>query len=160
MVDCKDTPNFIGNRIGSFVGGTVQKLTVEDDYSIEEVDALTGNLIGLPKSGSYRLLDIVGLDIWAHVSRNLYEGVPGDPWRERFRMQPFLQTMIERPVAGRQDRSRLLQEGGAGREARVLGDRLEDAGVSRAGEGSLRERRRGEAPRRLESQAADAGGRP
>ncbi len=100
VVDCKDTPNFIGNRIGSFVGGTVQKLTVEDDYTIEEVDALTGNLIGLPKSGSYRLLDIVGLDIWAHVSRNLYEGVPGDPWRDRFLMQPFLQTLIERRWLG------------------------------------------------------------
>jgi 3-hydroxyacyl-CoA dehydrogenase len=100
VVDCKDTPNFIGNRIGSFVGGTVQKLTVEGDYTIEEVDALTGNLIGLPKSGSYRLLDIVGLDIWAHVSRNLYEGVPGDPWRERFLLQPFLNTLLERKWLG------------------------------------------------------------
>ncbi len=100
VVDCKDTPNFIGNRIGSFVGGTVQKLTVEDDYTIEEVDALTGTLIGLPRSGSYRLLDIVGLDIWAHVSRNLYEGVPDDPWRDRFLMQPFLQTLIERKWIG------------------------------------------------------------
>ena len=100
VVECKDTPNFIGNRIGSFVGGTVQKLTVEDDYTIEEVDALTGNLIGLPKSGSYRLLDIVGLDIWAHVSRNLYEGVPADPWRERFQLQPFLQTLLERRWLG------------------------------------------------------------
>ncbi len=100
VVDCKDTPNFIGNRIGSFVGGTVQKLTVEDGYTIEEVDALTGNLIGLPKSGSYRLLDIVGLDIWAHVSRNLYEAVPNDPWRDRFLLQPFLQTLIERRWLG------------------------------------------------------------
>lgn len=100
VVDCKDTPNFIGNRIGSFVGGTVHKLTVEDDYTIEEVDALTGNLIGLPRSGSYRLLDIVGLDIWAHVSRNLYEGVPHDPWRERFVLQPFLRTMLERGWLG------------------------------------------------------------
>jgi 3-hydroxyacyl-CoA dehydrogenase len=100
VVDCKDTPNFIGNRIGSFVGGTVQKLTVEDDYTIEEVDLLTGNLIGLPKSGSYRLLDIVGLDIWAHVSKNLYEGVPGDPWRERFLLQPFLHTLLERKWLG------------------------------------------------------------
>lgn len=100
VVDCKDTPNFIANRIGSFVGGTVQKLTVEDDYTIEEVDALTGNLIGLPKSGSYRLLDIVGLDVWAHVSHNLYEGVPHDPWRERFRMQPFLEAMMERKWLG------------------------------------------------------------
>ena len=65
VVPCKDTPNFIANRIGRFFGSTVQKLTVEDGYTIEEVDALTGPLIGLPKSASFRLLDIVGLDVWA-----------------------------------------------------------------------------------------------
>jgi len=100
VVRCKDTPNFIGNRIGSFIGSTVQQLTVEGDYSIEEVDLLTGKLIGLPKSGSFRLLDIVGLDIWAHVTRNLYDNVPGDPWRERFVMQPFLLEMIARGWLG------------------------------------------------------------
>ena len=84
VVLCKDTPNFIGNRIGSFYGATIHKITIEDDYTIEEVDALTGPLIGLPKSASYRLLDIVGLDIWAHVANNLYSLVPHDPWRERF----------------------------------------------------------------------------
>ena len=100
VVRCKDTPNFIGNRIGSFIGSTVQQLTVEGDYSIEEVDLLTGKLIGLPKSGSFRLLDIVGLDIWAHVTRNLYDNVPDDPWRERFVMQPFLLEMIQRGWIG------------------------------------------------------------
>ncbi len=52
VVHCKDTPNFIANRIGSFFGGTVQRITVEDGYTIEEVDALTGSLIGLPNSGT------------------------------------------------------------------------------------------------------------
>src|SRR6202035_1600316 len=60
VVPCKDTPNFIANRIGTFFGSTVQQLTVEHDLAIEEVDALTGPLIGLPKSATYRLLDIVG----------------------------------------------------------------------------------------------------
>ena len=60
VVPCKDTPNFIGNRIGAFFGSTVQKLTVDLDLTIEEVDVLTGPLIGLPKSASYRLLDIAG----------------------------------------------------------------------------------------------------
>ena len=73
VVPCKDTPNFIANRIGSFFGSTVQMLTVEQNLTIEEVDALTGPLIGLPKSASYRLMDIVGLDVWAHVTNNLYE---------------------------------------------------------------------------------------
>jgi 3-hydroxyacyl-CoA dehydrogenase len=100
VVPCKDTPNFIANRIGSFLGGTVQNLTVEMGLTIEEVDALTGPLIGLPKSASFRLLDIVGLDIWAHVTKNLYDLVPNDPWRERFVLPPFFAQMIERGWLG------------------------------------------------------------
>jgi len=60
VVPCRDTPNFIANRIGAFFGATIQRLTTEQDLTIEEVDALTGPLIGLPKSASFRLLDIVG----------------------------------------------------------------------------------------------------
>jgi len=90
VVECKDTPNFIGNRIGSFVGSLVQKLTVEDDYTIEEVDLLTGPLIGLPKSASYRLLDIVGIDVWAHVTKNLGES----------EMTPFLAELVKRNWLG------------------------------------------------------------
>ncbi len=100
VAPCKDTPNFIANRIGSFFGSTVQELTVQLDLSVEEVDALTGPLIGLPKSASYRLLDIVGLDVWAHVTKNLYAAVPDDPYRERFTMQPFLMEMIQRRWLG------------------------------------------------------------
>ena len=100
VVPCKDTPNFIANRIGSFFGSTVQMLTVEQDLTIEEVDALTGPLIGLPKSASYRLIDIVGLDVWAHVTANLYDAVPQDPYRDRFVLQPFLQEMLDRKWLG------------------------------------------------------------
>jgi 3-hydroxyacyl-CoA dehydrogenase len=100
VVPCKDTPNFIANRIGSFYGSTVYKITVEDGYTIEEADALTGQLIGVPKSASYRLLDIVGLDVWAFVAKNLYELVPHDPWRERFLPPPFLNQMLERGWLG------------------------------------------------------------
>jgi 3-hydroxyacyl-CoA dehydrogenase len=100
VVPCKDTPNFIANRIGSFFGSTAQQLTVGLDLTIEEVDVLTGQLIGLPKSASYRLLDIVGLDVWAHVTKNLYEAVPNDPFRDRFTMQPFLTEMIARGWLG------------------------------------------------------------
>ncbi len=100
VVPCKDTPNFIANRIGAFLGSTVQNLTLEQDFTIEEVDALTGPLIGLPKSASFRLLDIVGLDVWAHVTKNLYELVPNDPWRERFVLPPFFAQMIERGWLG------------------------------------------------------------
>jgi 3-hydroxyacyl-CoA dehydrogenase len=100
VVPCKDTPNFIANRIGSFFGATVAKLTMEGGFSVEEVDVLTGPSIGLPKSASFRLLDIVGLDVWAFVSNNLYEMVPGDPWRERFPPPPSLREMIARGWLG------------------------------------------------------------
>jgi 3-hydroxyacyl-CoA dehydrogenase len=100
VVPCKDTPNFIANRIGSFFGATVQKITIEGDYTVEEVDFITGPLIGLPNSGSFRLLDIVGLDVWSHVGTNLYHAVPDDPWRDRFLMPEFHIKMTERGWLG------------------------------------------------------------
>ena len=100
VVPCKDTPNFIANRIGSFFGGTVGKISVEGDYTVEEVDAITGGLIGLPNSASFRLLDIVGLDVWSFVGTNLYNAVPNDPWRDRFLMNDTQQKMLERKWLG------------------------------------------------------------
>jgi 3-hydroxyacyl-CoA dehydrogenase len=100
VVPCKDTPNFIANRIGSFFGATVQKITIEGDYTVEEVDLITGPLIGLPNSGSFRLLDIVGLDVWSSVGTNLYHAVPDDPWRDRFLMPEFHTKMTERGWLG------------------------------------------------------------
>ena len=100
IVRCKDTPNFIANRIGVFFGATVQKLMLEGDYTIEEVDALTGPLIGLPRSASFRLVDLIGLDTWRHIAVNLYDLVPGDPWRERFPPPDFLTRMVERGWLG------------------------------------------------------------
>nr|MCU0732472.1 3-hydroxyacyl-CoA dehydrogenase family protein [Hyphomonas sp.] len=94
VVVCKDTPNFIANRIGSMWGASAYQYTIEDDLTIEEVDALTGSVIGLPNSASYRLLDIVGLDIWVHVAENLYGMVPHDPWRERLKPPPFVEQMM------------------------------------------------------------------
>lgn len=100
VVICKDTPNFIANRIGSFFGSIVQQQTEVLDLSIEEVDLLTGELIGLPKSASYRLLDIVGLDVWAHVTRNLHAAVPNDPFRDIFVLPGFLNEMMTRGWLG------------------------------------------------------------
>jgi len=94
VVRCKDTPNFIANRLGSFFGCTIGKFTFEDDWAIEEVDAITGPLIGLPNSASYRLLDIVGVDVMYYVNRNLYEAVPHDPWRERFQPSEVLAKLV------------------------------------------------------------------
>jgi 3-hydroxyacyl-CoA dehydrogenase len=100
VVLCKDTPNFVANRIGSFLGAAVHRAMVEFDLSIEEVDALTGPLIGIPKSATFRLLDIVGLDVWHFVSRNLYEAAADDPWREWFVAPPFMAKMVENAWLG------------------------------------------------------------
>ncbi len=63
----KDTPNFIGNRIGTFSVLNVMRLMQEMDMSIEDVDALTGQAVGWPRSATFRTIDLVGLDILGHV---------------------------------------------------------------------------------------------
>src|SRR5579864_6140145 len=122
VVRTKDTPNFIANRIGSFFGGTIAKTMLEEDFSIEEVDALTGPLIGLPNSASFRLLDIVGLDVWAFVGSNLYNLVPNDPWRDRFLPLDFEKKMIERNWLGEKTGQGFYKRVGKGdnREIQVL----------------------------------------
>jgi 3-hydroxyacyl-CoA dehydrogenase len=119
VVPCKDTPNFIANRIGSFFGATIHKLTVEGDYTIEEVDALTGPVIGLPKSASYRLLDIVGLDVWAHVTDNLRALVPNDPWQDRFVIPDFMREMITRGWLGEKRGQGFYKRVGKGAEKEI-----------------------------------------
>ena len=119
VVPCKDTPNFIANRIGTFFGSTVHKLTVEEDYTIEEVDALTGTAMGLPRSASYRLLDIVGLDVWALVTRNLHDMAPHDPWRDRFGLQPFLAEMVKRGWLGEKRGQGLYKRVGKGADKEI-----------------------------------------
>lgn len=120
IVPCKDTPNFIANRIGSFYGSTICKITVENDYSIEEADAITGPLIGVPKTANYRLLDLVGIDVWAFVSKNLYEMASQDPWRERFLPPPFLEEMLRRGWLGEKTGSGFYKRVGAAKEIHAL----------------------------------------
>jgi 3-hydroxyacyl-CoA dehydrogenase len=78
VVYAKDTPNFIGNRVGAFAGAVTMRTMIEDGYRIEEVDQITGPAIGRPKMGTFKLGDLVGLDIMAHVSKNLYESLPAE----------------------------------------------------------------------------------
>ncbi len=100
VVRAKDTPNFIANRIGTFSSAAVFRLMQEYGFSVEEVDALTGPLIGNPKSATFRTLDLVGLDVAANVLRNLHQNLPSDPRRDWFVVPPFLERMIERKWLG------------------------------------------------------------
>jgi len=120
VVPCKDTPNFIGNRIGSFWGANVPRLTVEMDLTFEEVDLLTGPLIGAPKSATYRLQDIVGLDVWLHVMNALPGALPNDPFRERFKLQPFQHKMVELGLLGDKTGKGAYQRVGKEREIQAL----------------------------------------
>jgi 3-hydroxyacyl-CoA dehydrogenase len=119
VVRCKDTPNFIGNRIGCFFGAKIAQLTDEGEYTVEEVDALTGPLIGLPKSASFRLIDIIGLDVWVHVLRNLYEAVPNDPARELFRVPEVMQQMLDRGWLGEKSGQGFYKRAGKGAEKEI-----------------------------------------
>lgn len=100
VVIAKDTPNFIANRIGTFSTMNVMKVMQEDGYTIEEIDALTGPAMGLPKSATFRTLDIVGLDVLVHVLKNLRETLPQDERRELFEPPDFIRGMMERKLLG------------------------------------------------------------
>jgi 3-hydroxyacyl-CoA dehydrogenase len=99
-VIAKDTPNFIGNRLGSFAGMQSARYAFENGYGIEEVDAITGPLIGHPKTATFRLNDQVGLDIAVGVAENLYELVPEDESREQLKPPDILKQMLDKDLLG------------------------------------------------------------
>ncbi len=98
VVLAKDTPNFIANRIGTFSVLNVMRLMQELDLSIEEVDALTGQAVGWPRSATFRTLDMVGLDILGHVVRNMTENVRDE--RADLKLPDFFKQMLERKWLG------------------------------------------------------------
>ena len=94
-VIAKDTPAFIGNRVGIF---SIQSLfhAVKDlDLTIEEVDKLSGPVIGRPKSATFRTVDVVGLDTLVHVANGIRENCPNDERLELFELPDFINTMME-----------------------------------------------------------------
>lgn len=94
-VIAKDTPAFIGNRIGIFGIQSLFHLVKEMGLTIEEVDKLTGPVIGRPKSATFRTVDVVGLDTLVHVANGLYEGCPNDEAHELFKLPDFINKMME-----------------------------------------------------------------
>ncbi len=100
VVAAKDRPNFIANRIGTFGALHTIKTMLEDGYSIEEVDKITGSAVGRPKSATFRTFDLVGLDVFTHVIKNLYEALPDDEEREMFVAPEFLTGMVGRGMLG------------------------------------------------------------
>jgi 3-hydroxyacyl-CoA dehydrogenase len=98
VVMAKDTPNFIGNRIGTFSVLNVMRLMQEMDLSVEEVDALTGQAVGWPRSATFRTIDLVGLDVLGHVVGNMTQNVRDE--RSELQIPAFFRQMIERKWLG------------------------------------------------------------
>ena len=100
VVIAKDTPNFIGNRIGVFSMLAAMHHTEQCELGFDVVDALTGPAIGRPKSATYRTADVVGLDTMAHVIRTMADTLPDDPWHRYFHAPKWLATLVEKGALG------------------------------------------------------------
>lgn len=100
VVIAKDTPNFIANRIGTFSVMSTIRAMLELKYTIEEVDALTGPMVGRARSATFRTADLVGLDILVHASNTVYERATKDPQREFFKPPDLLEKMLKAGMLG------------------------------------------------------------
>ncbi|MCZ2126708.1 MAG: 3-hydroxyacyl-CoA dehydrogenase/enoyl-CoA hydratase family protein [Anaerolineales bacterium] len=104
VVLCKDTPNFIGNRVAFGTGAFALDFIIENGYTVDEVDALTGPLIGRPKTATFRLIDLVGVDVWHHVGENLAPLIPHDKLGQKYlsaeKPKKLMETLLERKWLG------------------------------------------------------------
>ena len=103
VVTCKDTPNFIANRVLSIAGSMAMNYALDQGYTVEDVDAITGAAMARPKTATFRLNDLVGIDVLAHVAENLYAAIPHDGYREELihpKAAALIRTMMERGWLG------------------------------------------------------------
>ena len=116
VVDCKDTPGFIANRIGILWMGVAVRFAFEDGITVEEADAIIGKPMGIPKTGIFGLLDLVGIDLQPHVERSMLSLLPeGDMYRDIHRRNEFIEKMIADGYTGRKGKGgfyRLNRSGG------------------------------------------------
>jgi len=100
VVVTKDTPNFIANHLGLFGVMQVFRALATGEYTIEEIDAITGPAIGRPKSATFRTMDIAGIDVLAHVSKNLAERLESQSDRNLFELPPLVSELVKRGWVG------------------------------------------------------------
>ena len=124
VVTAKDRPGFIANRIGTFFTLTVLQLMQDLGLSVEEIDTLTGPVMGLPKSATFRTLDLVGLDVFAHVVKNLQASLPDDECHGLFCVPEFMRRMVDANLLGEKTKQgfykRAMTASGAGAENEIL----------------------------------------
>jgi 3-hydroxyacyl-CoA dehydrogenase len=120
VVYAKDTPNFIANRIGTFSALNVMRVMQEMDFSVEEVDALTGSAVGWPKMATFRLTDLVGLDVLGHVVRNAMTNIHDE--RGDLKLPDFFKAMLERKWLGDKTKGGFYkkQKGAEGEQRLIL----------------------------------------
>jgi len=98
IVPCKDTPNFIGNRLLSGTNAFALDFIIKNEYSIPEVDAITGPAIGHPKTATFRLIDLVGIDVLGHVTKNLIPAIPHDEHALKYLKSDSVNNLMEAMV--------------------------------------------------------------
>ncbi|MBC8330841.1 MAG: enoyl-CoA hydratase/isomerase family protein [Anaerolineae bacterium] len=108
IVPCKDTPNFIANRLGFGSGAFTLDYVLEHGYTIPEVDAITGPPMGRPKTATFRLIDLVGVDVWEHVGTNLAAAIPHDKHALKYlnseKANHLIHNMVEKGRLGNKTR--------------------------------------------------------
>ncbi|NNE69440.1 MAG: 3-hydroxyacyl-CoA dehydrogenase/enoyl-CoA hydratase family protein [Rhodothermales bacterium] len=112
IVVAKDRPYFIGNRIGIYAMMGAMKAFTDGDYTIPEIDALTGPLVGHPKSATFRTADVVGLDVMKHVIENLHRAVPDDERRDAFTIPAVLEQLVGGGALGAKTRAGFYKKEG------------------------------------------------
>ncbi|MEX2347652.1 MAG: 3-hydroxyacyl-CoA dehydrogenase NAD-binding domain-containing protein [Balneolaceae bacterium] len=100
VVICKDTPNFIANRVGIFSIANIMPYFFSGEFRAEEIDLLTGTITGYSKAATFRTADMAGLDVTNHVSKNLYPSIPDDEMRETFNLPDEFQKMVDEGMIG------------------------------------------------------------
>ena len=118
VVRAKDTPNFIGNRIGVFSLLATLHHAERLGLGFDTVDALTGSYLGRPKSATFRTLDVVGLDTFAHVVNTMHDNLKDDPWHSYFNVPSWLSGLIEQGALGQKSKRGIYQK--IGKEIQVL----------------------------------------
>ena len=118
VVRARDTPNFVANRVGVFSMLAVMHHTARLGLGFDAVDALTGPLIGRPKSATYRTADVVGLDTLAHVVKTMQDTLPGDPWHRHFVAPDWLAGLIAQGALGQKAGGGVFRK--EGKQIRVL----------------------------------------
>jgi 3-hydroxyacyl-CoA dehydrogenase len=143
VVRAKDTPNFIANRIGVFSMLATKHHAEAFNLGFDMVDALTGRYLGRPKSATFRTLDVVGLDVFAHVVNTMRENLTDDPWHKHFELPSWFQYLVDQGALGQKTKRGIYQK--IGKEIHVLDlhtreYRLSDATVDDSVKDILRER--------------------